>query len=205
MKKSFVLYVDYWPQVKLLTVEQRGLLFTAIFAHARGDELPELDPVTQMAYSFIEGQMLRDEAKWEDTCKKRSEAGRKGGMSSAARRKANATVAYQCQPNQADNDNDTDNDNDNDTDTEDDTSAPKAYGDYGWVKLTQEEFRSLSERYNENELQRAIQYLDTSAQSNNNRNGWTDWALMIRRCIDEGWVSGSRATKPKTKGNIITR
>lgn len=34
VKNSFVIYTDYMEQVELLTMEQRGILFTSIMAYA---------------------------------------------------------------------------------------------------------------------------------------------------------------------------
>ena len=65
--------------------------------------------------------------------------------------------------------------------------APHTHGRYGWVKLTQEEFDQLSTELGQVEAQRCINYLDESAQSNGNKNNWSDWALVIRRCHRGGW------------------
>ena len=79
MKNSFVLYTEYAKHLSLLSMEQRGVLFTAIMAYETGEELPEMDGITQMAFSFISEQLSRDKDKYETTCKRRSEAGRQGG------------------------------------------------------------------------------------------------------------------------------
>ena len=78
MKKSFILYENYWKQIQLLDFEQCGRLFKAIFAHECGKELPELDAITQMLYSIIADQLDREREKYETVSKKRAEAGRKG-------------------------------------------------------------------------------------------------------------------------------
>ena len=79
MKNSFVLYTEYAKHLSLLSMEQRGVLFTAIMAYETGEDLPEMDGMTQMAFSFISEQLSRDKDKYETTCKRRSEAGRQGG------------------------------------------------------------------------------------------------------------------------------
>lgn len=101
LNNSFVLYTEYLEHIELLSMEQRGALFTAILAHASQKPEPELDPISQMAFSFIVAQMDRDREKWEQTREKRAKAGRKGGeASSRARRhdeanEANASCASQ--------------------------------------------------------------------------------------------------------------
>ncbi len=44
-------------------MEQRGKLFTAILACAAGEGIPDLDPLTDMAFSFISAQIERDMVK----------------------------------------------------------------------------------------------------------------------------------------------
>lgn len=85
MKNSFVLYTEYAKHLELLSMEQRGVLFTAIMAFETGEEMPDMDGMTKMAFSFISEQLLRDKEKYESICKKRSAAGQSGG-----RPKANA-------------------------------------------------------------------------------------------------------------------
>lgn len=84
MKNSFVLYTEYAKHLALLSMEQRGVLFTAIMAYELEDTLPDMDGMTQMAFSFISEQLSRDKEKYESTCKKRSEAGSRGGRPKAS-------------------------------------------------------------------------------------------------------------------------
>ena len=53
IQDTFILRLDFYPQVKMLSREQRGDLLTAIFAYSAGEELPELDAVTAMCFGFI--------------------------------------------------------------------------------------------------------------------------------------------------------
>ena len=86
-------------------MEQRGALFTAILSRAAGEEVPELDSITAMAFSFVSSQLDRDFAKWEDTRAKRVAAGREGGKASGKTRKqkqaneANASISKQNEAN----------------------------------------------------------------------------------------------------------
>ena len=79
MKNSFVLYTDYLSHIELLTLEQRGALLTAIMYYASGMELPDMDGMTEMAFSFIRAQMDKDNEKYEKIVESRREAGKKGG------------------------------------------------------------------------------------------------------------------------------
>lgn len=69
----------------------------------------------------------------------------------------------------------------------------QSYGAYGWVKLTPEEHARLVADLGEAETERCIAYVDESAQSNSNKNGWKDWNLVVRRCHRGNW--GMRQSK----------
>ena len=61
------------------------------------------------------------------------------------------------------------------------------YGEYGWVRLTDDEVISLLVKHGEEAVNRGITYIDISAQKTNNRNGWADWCLTVDRAISENW------------------
>lgn len=105
MKNSFVLYTDYLEQIKLLDMEQRGILITNIFLYQIGEQIEEMDGMTMMAFAFIKSQIDRDNDKYEETIKKRKEAGAIGGKQKVANL-ASAKSAKQKVANLADNVND---------------------------------------------------------------------------------------------------
>ena len=65
--------------------------------------------------------------------------------------------------------------------------AKKAYGQYGWVKLSDAEYGRLAKEFGDAELKRCIQYIDESAQTTGNKNRWKDWNLVVRKCHREQW------------------
>lgn len=83
-KNSFVMYTEYLKHIKRLDMNQRGQLFTAILCYASSAELPELDAVTDMAFSFIQDRMDRDMAAYMEKVEKRKEAGKLGGRPTKA-------------------------------------------------------------------------------------------------------------------------
>lgn len=137
-KKSFILYIDYREHLDLLSDEERGKLFTALFDYAESGSEPDLTGAARMAYSFIRSQMDRDAASYAETCRKRSEAGKQGGRPKTKEtnekqkkpKKANGFSEKQTEAKKANTDNDTvtdtdtDNDNDNDTVTDTDNETP---------------------------------------------------------------------------------
>lgn len=78
-KNSFVMYTEYLKHIQKMNMEQRGELFTAILCYAAGEELPDLNSVSDMAFSFIKERMDRDNEAYLEKCRKRSEAGKLGG------------------------------------------------------------------------------------------------------------------------------
>ena len=79
----------------------------------------------------------------------------------------------------------------------------KSYGEHGRVKLSQEEYDRLVRDYGQAEAERCIAYVDELAQSTNNRPGWKDWNLVVRRCHRDGWGSkgGNAGKNSQDSGN----
>ena len=67
------------------------------------------------------------------------------------------------------------------------SSSQKAYGEYGWVKLTDGQYFQLRQSMGDVELARCIAYIDESAQSTGNRNRWLDWYAVLKRCYQKRW------------------
>lgn len=122
MKDSFLLYTKYRKQIKGLSMEQRGVLFTAILMHEANEALPEMDGCTQMAFDFICTDLDENRQKYEEKCAQNSENGAKGGRPkkteenrtvSEKAKKSEKTERFskkRTQAKKADNDNDYDND-----------------------------------------------------------------------------------------------
>lgn len=60
-------------------------------------------------------------------------------------------------------------------------------GQYGWVRLSDEEMERLTRDLGKEELARCITYVDESAQTTGNKNKWKDWNLVIRKCSKGRW------------------
>lgn len=61
------------------------------------------------------------------------------------------------------------------------------HGEYGWVRLTDEEYARLLQELGADELRRCIAYVDEFAQTNGNKSKWKDWNLVIRKCHRDKW------------------
>ena len=170
MKESFILYTNAWPMIQKLDQKQRGDLFTAIMCHAVGEDPPEMDSLTDMAFSFIAAQMDRDTAKYQDICERRAEYGRKGGLAKASKSKQKLA-------NLADNDNDNENDNEyeNDNENETENEAQERRSE----SLSQEERKLLDQELGHDKVESLIE--EVKLWSTNNGKSIRDWPSMIRQ------------------------
>lgn len=104
-KKSFILYLDSYPMFRTLSPEQRGWLFTAIYAYAQqlsqeetamqageleimeavANSIPEMEEQTRMAFSFVASSIYRDTKKWYAQRRARTERKSRQGVSEPAR------------------------------------------------------------------------------------------------------------------------
>ena len=133
-KNGFLLYGNYEEQVKRLNDAQAGELFKIILHYVNTGEMRKSsDALVDMVFSMIAFQLGFDMKRYEESCEKRREAGRKAGKASAEKRakakqemKASANV-NDCQRFQHDTDTeiDTVTETDIDIDIETDTETEK--------------------------------------------------------------------------------
>ena len=117
-KNSFLIYIDYEEQFSLLTDEQLGQLIRAIMKYEKTSEIPKLDGMLKMAFSFIKTQLDRDREKYEEKCAKNRENAKRGGRpkKQTDNKKPNGFKENQMDAKKPDNDNEDDNDNEEDDD-----------------------------------------------------------------------------------------
>jgi hypothetical protein len=77
VKDRFLLRAAYKEQLDMLTMEQRGTLFTAIICYASDEEIPEMDGLVKMCFSFIRQQLDRDNEAYDAKCRKNAENAKK--------------------------------------------------------------------------------------------------------------------------------
>ena len=114
-KNSFLIYTDYEEQFNLLTDEQLGQLIRAIMQYEKTGEIPKLDGMLKMAFSFIKTQLDRDREKYEEKCAKNRENAKRGGRPKKQmdNKKPNGFKGNQTNAKKPDNDNDNEDDDDN--------------------------------------------------------------------------------------------
>ena len=97
--KAFYSYMENEEKLNMLSDEQAGRLYKALYAYSRTGEKPDLSDDPLLAYAFADFviDIDRDRERFANTCERRAEAGKKGGEAKAANAKndvanvANAT------------------------------------------------------------------------------------------------------------------
>ena len=85
-KLSFLIYHEWRIFFEELTPEEQGRLFMALMDYSEFGALPEFTGVLRMAFRIIRQAMDRNEAKWQQTCASRAQAGRKSAAVRAAKK-----------------------------------------------------------------------------------------------------------------------
>lgn len=202
-KVSFVMYDEYWKHISLLDDTGKANLLQAIFSKRGQCDMPKLDPMCEMAFSFISTRMDADLVKWEETCKKRAESGKKGGVAKASNAKqnlanvANAKIAKQNVANLADNDLDPDLDIESDNDIEGQEIippiSPKGEKQKRFVPPSLDEVHAYcKERNNRVDPQRFIDHYTS--------NGW-----MVGKNKMKDWKAAVRTWEKNSNGNTQSR
>ena len=119
-KNGLIFYISHYEAIKnSLTDEQLGRLFRLIFEKQLGNEVV-LDKDIEIAFNFINNQLLVDAEKYEEISKKRSDSGKKGGAPKGNKNASKTTKISKTSKNKQnklkDNDNDNDKDNNNEND-----------------------------------------------------------------------------------------
>lgn len=182
-------YPDLFNRARL-TKEQRGDLLDAMMAYQfQGIEPEEFDPVLQAIWSVVHQDL--------DFARKRYETsvinGRKGG-----RKKKQEPAETQNNPEEGNTITESISESitisNTNTNTRETASADaevsvslKTYGEYGWIRLTDQEFFDLEREMGAAELHRCISYIDESAESTGNRNNWLNWYVVLKRCFQNRW------------------
>lgn len=120
-RKSFILHIDSLAVIDDLSDEQCGQLLRAIKAHQLCEGIT-LSGIVNIAFSPFKNQFIRDNEKYETTCKRRAEAGSMGGKQKVA----NASKRRQKVANVADSDNKSKNKSKSDKDKEENKQKKKA-------------------------------------------------------------------------------
>ena len=83
-------------------------------------------------------------------------------------------------------------DRDRDINRKKENNKKKKYGEYGRILLTQEQYDKLVKEFGEEKLNKQIELLDEYIESNNNKNKYTNFNLVIRKSFRENWFNKNK-------------
>lgn len=123
-KESFIFHKAWWDNTRHLPAQAKVEIYDSLFQYVFEGIEPEFDPMSaaSMAFSFIKKHIDDDKTKYQKTCEKRAEAGRRGNEKRWGKKEnesqsianvANAINESQSIANVADNDNEYEYDNEN--------------------------------------------------------------------------------------------
>lgn len=211
-KNSFILYKDQQEIIDKLSDENAGKLIKAIYKYANTGEIPELNELLSIAIIPFKQSIDRNSEKWEETKEKRRKAGKISAekkkqvstnqthVESVEQKVTNSThveSVEQTSTNSTVNVNVSDNVSVSVNNKEKNILKKEKhkYGKFGRVKLTDVEYDRLVSEYGQNFIDNQIESLDEYVESNNNKNKYTNFNLVLRRSIREKWFERKQTVK----------
>ncbi len=215
-KPGVMIYFDVMEPLQLLSDSERGQLLTAILEYGKSGLAPAFEGALAVAWGFIRPRLDADDEKYARSilqkqhavyCRKTkgekitfeewlmlSDNEREQLLSSVIGRTPTTTTSTTTTPTTVTSTTPSPATSTSVKGKADKPTVRKPYGQYGWVRLTDEEYARLQAELGNEELSRCIRYIDESAQANGNKNKWKDWNLVIRKCHRDGW--GKQAARP---------
>ena len=163
--------------IEQLSIESRGKVFTNMMRYFDQDaELLDMDPIEALAFNVLKVNVDDSIAEYEETSRKNRENVNKRWEYERIRSYTMDTKIE---------------DRSQKTEVRSESNAAKPprsqFGEYGWVKLTDDQYNKLLSYMGQSELDRCIQYIDESAEQTGNKNKWKNWYVVIRKCYREAW------------------
>ncbi|MGD9581340.1 MAG: DUF6291 domain-containing protein [Vampirovibrionia bacterium] len=183
-KNSFLIYHEWFEALQSLTDEELGKFMRGIDSYQATGKIPNFSPLLTMPFNFIKNQLDRDNLKYQEQLKKKSEAGKLGANararnqakkgttkqtqaqpSTAKNEQAQPSTAKNTQAKQADNvdvDVDVNVDGDVNVDVNGDGDVylnARPLGKFENIFLTNEELADLVNTFGENETQTAVEQM----------------------------------------------
>lgn len=225
MKKSFILHIDSLSILNELNLEQKGILFNAIYQYQLGNEI-ELDFAMKIAFLPFKNQFIRDDQKYNETIESKIYAGKLGNLKRwhndlymkvveneididcadniAKSRKESQNIAPAINESQNIADNRL-NDNDNDSVNKKESKKYKnKHGKNSNILLTENEYQKLCLEYTKEKTDKAIDYLsDWGLEKPKNFKEYQNHNLTLRRWVFEAIDKNSnKDIKPDIVGGV---
>lgn len=175
------LFIDYLDAIEPLGDAERGRLFTSLLEYAKSGEAPHLSGNERFIFPMIRAQIDRDRAAFDEDSRRiseaRREAGRKGGLAKAGKRKQNvANVAEE-----------KDKDKDKEEDKDNITPLPPLQGVSPKLQAAFDDWLAYKRERRESYKPMGLKALETQVLNNVKTYGEQAVADLIRECMANGW------------------
>lgn len=205
-KKSFVIYTSWKRWLCGLNLEQKGQWLDWMMSYTN-DENPDYpkDQAVMIACMMAQDTLKRDLQKYEAKVERIKLARNQNPnnnkelvsnndnteieLKSVRNHTENCSVNVNVNDNVNVNVNDISNDIDNKENIKEKVSGETAhtYGEYKRVRLKDSQYEKLVAEFGKDKTDLAITKLDEYVQSNNNKNKYKDFYLVLRKVIKENW------------------
>lgn len=147
-KRTFLMYSEWQPLLEGMSDEQAGQLFKKIYAYQTGNEYEIQDALILGVFNMIKAKFDADRKLYVEKCERNKLNGAKGGR--PKKQEPKKTERLTEKPKELPK-----------------KEAPKKneYGEYHNVRLTEQEYAKLSEKFGEGKTAEAIKILDTYIES----------------------------------------
>lgn len=170
-REGFIIYKSFYEPLKILSDEQLGKLFRAIFEY-QINNVEDVNPDIKMAFEFFKNQFRLDNDKYEKIIERNRENGKKGGRPKQTQENLKNPVGLK-EPKKADKDKEKDKEKDKDNKKE--INKEKRF-----KKPTLEEVKEYcNERNNNVDAERFINFYESKGWKVGNQS-MKDWKACVR-------------------------
>lgn len=165
-KESFVMFKAFYEPTKLLSLEDKGILWNAIHSYQIDGEIIEMPIAVKMCFEFYKNQFRLDDVKYAKRVESNKVNGAKGGRpkTNLTQQKPINPLGYK-EPKKADKDNVNGNEKDNGNDKGNKKKKPKKNLHLDCIKLTDDEYDKLIEQFTEPVAKERIENLNNYVMS----------------------------------------
>lgn len=201
MKESFVFYRSFYESINKLDDEIKLEIFNAICEYSLNEKELELSVVADAIFTLIKPNIDSANKRYIASVENGKKGGRPKKNDNLEKPKKNLKKPSNNleKPKQNLNVNDNVDVNVNYNDNNKRKYIKEKYGKYKRITLTSDEYLRLVNEYGEDFINKQIEYLDEYVQSNNNKNKYKDFNLVLRKSIRDNWFKN----KQKGSNNIF--
>ena len=185
-REYFCAYHSLLEGLQAFSDAECGRLFRACLKYSSEGTTAELSGNERFIWPMLKNMIDRDKEAYSEKCETNRLNGEKGGRPKNPKNPTVFSETEKTQEKEKEEDKEEDKDKEKEESPSERERAHK-HGEYGWIRLTETQYRRLLQDLGPAELDRCIQYIDESAQRTGNKNKWKDWNLTIRKCAREGW------------------